>query len=176
MKLMETTTKKIGEHEFYIRPFPAFVSANLSGEIAALLVPVIGALTPLASNVDVENATGALNGENQFDITKVDLDEAGPAFGNAVSTLSGDKIEALMKKLLINNKNIAVSGPVTNDEAKTLDYDLANEIFCGEIQDMYALCWEVIKLNFGGFFKKLGSRFGNPMSALRAKTTKDSEN
>ena len=174
MKLMETTTKKIGENEFYIRPFPAFVSANLSGEIAALLVPVIGALTPLASNVD--GVDGVANGETQFDISKVDLEEAGPAFGNAVSTLSGDKIEALMKKLLISHGNIAICGPATDDRVVTLDMDIANEAFCGELQDMYSLCWEVIKLNFGGFFKKLGSRFGNPLSGLRVKTTKDSEN
>lgn len=178
MKLMETTTKKIGEYEFYIRPFPAFVSANMSGEIAALVLPVIGALTPLASGADVGDVDLSVLKDGkmpEIDISKIDLADAGPVFGNAVSSLTGDKIESLMRKLLINHKNIAVSGPETNDEVKQLDYDLVNAIFCAEIQDLYALCWEVIKLNFGGFFKKLGSRFGNQQSALRATNTSDSE-
>ena len=178
MRQMDVTEKKIGDHSFYIRPFPAFVSANLSGEIAALVVPVIGALTPLAKDVNVGGTDSGNDTSNDtgFNIENIDLEEAGPAFGNAVSSLSGDKIESLMKKLLINSGNVSVSGPITGDQAKILTLDLANEVFCGEIQDLYTLCWEVIKLNFGGFFKKLGSRFGNPLSVLRAKTTTDSEN
>ena len=41
-----------------------------------------------------------------------------------------------------------------------LDQDTANEVFCGEIQDMFLLMWYVIQVNFSGFFKKLAARFG----------------
>ena len=33
MKQQETTQKTIGENKFYIRPFPAFRAANISGEL-----------------------------------------------------------------------------------------------------------------------------------------------
>ena len=66
-----------------------------------------------------------------------------------------------MKKLLIDNKNISVEGEATDGDTKPLTMDLANEVFCGEIQDMYILCFEVIKINFKGFFEKIGAQFGS---------------
>ncbi|MBQ4120619.1 MAG: hypothetical protein IJD35_01255, partial [Clostridia bacterium] len=89
------------------------------------------------------------------------VEDAMPAISNAFAGLSGDKFEKLMKKLLIDHKNVSVACEATNGETKVMDYDLANEVFCMEIEDMYILCFEVIRLNFGGFFKKLGARFGN---------------
>ena len=51
-----------------------------------------------------------------------------------------------------------------------LDMDLVNEIFCGEVQDMFILAFYVIRLNFNGFFKKLAGRFGKAGEALVKKT------
>lgn len=148
MKQMEVTEKRIGENVFYIKPFPAFTSANLSGELAALLAPMLGSLAPLF-------------GTNDGNIMDVDVSEAMPSLTQAFSVLSGDKFERIMKRLLVDSKNISFSGEITDNEVKLLTYDLANEVFCGEIQEMYMLCFEVIKLNFGGFFKKLGTQSGN---------------
>jgi hypothetical protein len=41
-----------------------------------------------------------------------------------------------------------------------LDKDLADEVFCGNVQDMFVLCVHVIKLNFNGFFEKLATLSG----------------
>ena len=156
MKLMEVTEKKIGEHTFYIRPFSAFVSANLSGELVALITPIIGSLAPLASNAN-----------DNFNINDLEIEKVGPVLADAVSGLSGDKVEEIMKKLMINQQTVSVCGPITDGDVKLLDMDLANAIFCGEIQDMFALCFEIIKVNYGGFFSKLGARFGNLPSAFQ---------
>lgn len=153
MKQMEVTEKKIGESTFYIKPFPAFVSANISGELAALITPMLSGLAPLVGGLGDDGGS--------FDIGNVNIEDAMPAVSNAFAGLSGDKFEKLMKKLLIDHKNVSVECEATNGEAKVLTYDLANEVFCMEIEDMYILCFEVIRLNFGGFFKKLGIRFGN---------------
>lgn len=59
-----------------------------------------------------------------------------------------------MKKLLIDNKNVSVESEATDGQVKVLDYDIANEVFCGDVQDMYILCFEVIRLNFKGFSRK----------------------
>lgn len=170
MKQMEVTEKRIGESTFYIKPFPAFVSANISGELAALIAPMLGGLAPLAGSVeggDLEN----------FDISNVNVEDALPAVSDAFAGLSGDKFEKLMKKLLIDHKNISVECEATNGEVKPLTYELANEVFCMEIEDMYILCFEVVRLNFGGFFKKLGTRFGgrkeDPLK--KVPSTSDSE-
>lgn len=157
MKQMEVTEKKIGDSTFYIKPFPAFTAANISGELASIFTPIIGSIAPL------------LGGESYGNVNIMDaeLDQALPAVTNAFSGLSGEKFESLMKKLLIVNKNISVeNAEATDGECKLLTYDLANEVFCGEVQDMYMLCFEVIKLNYKGFFKKLGARFGNLQGLL----------
>ena len=77
---------------FLIYPFGAFTAANLSGELAGLLLPAVGALAPLLSD------------------QKLSLDDD-------VSMISGDKIELLLKKLLCS-KNIVLkdSGEYLTEE------------------------------------------------------------
>lgn len=47
LKQMETKKVIVGENSFYIKPFPAFKAANLTGELASVLSPLIGAIAPL---------------------------------------------------------------------------------------------------------------------------------
>ena len=77
----------------------------------------------------------------------------------AIQNLGYPGVERLMKELLINYKNIAYDNE--DGETERLTFDSANEVFCGEFQDMLLLCWEVIKINFGGFFKKIAGQSGN---------------
>ena len=77
-----------------------------------------------------------------------------------------------MKKLLTKYRNITVEqvdkeGHPTGGEAQILTNDLANEIFCGEAQDMFILAWDVIRVNFNGFFQKIGSQFGGLTGLLQ---------
>lgn len=169
MKRMEVTQKKIGEYTFYIKPFPAFTAANISGDLAALAAPMIGALAPLVGN---EPKT---TGEAVSGIMDTDIEDALPTITKAFSSLSGSQFERLMKKLLIDSENISVEGEATDGQTKIMSYDLANEVFCGELQDMFVLCFEVLKLNFGGFFKKLGAQSGG-LRGLIQKGTPTSEN
>lgn len=145
MKQHETTEKIIGETIFYIRPFPAFTAANISGELVSVLAPAVTGLVPLAMS--------AGGSDTEVDFMNLDVS----AFSGAMSGLSGDKVEALLKKLLTKHENISVE---TEDGVKRLDNDLANEIFCGSAQDMFILAVEVINVNFKGFFKKLVGQFG----------------
>lgn len=151
MKQFDVKTVTIGEYEFYIKPFPAFKCANLSGELASLLMPVIGSLAPLIGGKDVSN----------IKVEEMDVETALPAVASAAQQLNGDEVESMMKKLMIDYRNVSVCGEATNGETVTLTEDLANEIFCLEIMDMYKLCIEVVKLNFKGFFSKLGIQSGS---------------
>ena len=152
LKQLEPTVRKIGDNVFYITPFPAFRAANLSGELASVLAPLSGVVAAVMSG-------GNMDGE-EFDLMNLDVNNIVVGMSGCAE-LSGDKLEAVMKKLLLGG-HITVEFADENGEKSTekLDIDLANEIFCGEIQDMYVLCVYVIQLNFNGFFKRLAALSG----------------
>ena len=160
LKQMEPTKETVGGYNFYIKPFAAFKAANLTGELASVLAPLLGALAPLVS----DNKEGSL--------MDVDAAQAAEALSNCTN-ISGDKMEKLMQKLLLGG-HIVVELPDEEGEFKPerLDMDIANEIFCGEVQDMFILCFHVIKLNFNGFFKKIAGLSGKAGSAIPKKPRK----
>mgnify|MGYP000049086130 CR=1 FL=1 len=150
LKQLETREVTVGENIFYIRPLPAFKAANMTGELAALVLPLVSGLAPLLSDVDTEK-----EGDGLLDIK---VEDAAPAIAGAFSSLDGDKVEKILKHLLIAGSNISVEQP--GEKVRLLTEDLANEVFCTDVQDMFILAFEVIRTNYNGFFKKLGDRFG----------------
>lgn len=170
-RLRQTTPiqKTVGEYTFYIKPFPAMVAANLTGELASLLTPVLAALLPLVGDGENEEEGGLMD---------IDVDKAASSMAKSMEGFSGAKVESMMKKLLVAHKNIVIEVPEYDEddcetgefEQEVLDMDLVNEIFCGEVQDMFVLAFYVIQLNFNGFFKKLAGRFGKAGEALVKKT------
>lgn len=167
MRQMEVTRKKIGDNVFYIKPFPAFAAANISGELSQVLAPILEGIAPLFKDEEEKN-----KGRN---IGEMNIEDALPAFSKAMSGLDGDKMEHLAKRLLVRYKNVSVKGEITDGEAEILDEDMADEIFCGEIQDMLILCFEVVKVNFSGFFGKMSDLFGSLTDITEKKESKDTE-
>lgn len=162
MKQMEVVKKKIGGRTFYIKYFPAFVSANISGELSSTIGPLLGGLAPILKVDDIRN------------LADLDVDQLiGPLVG-ALSSIQGDKVEHLIKRLIVNYKNVSVKCEETNEDVERLTEDLANEIFCGEIEDMLMLCVEVVRMNFGGFFKKAVTQFGGLTAFTETMTMTDS--
>jgi len=161
MKQHDVKSKNtLNGNTFYLRPFSALKAANMSGEIMSLLTPVLAGIAPIVAGAEIKGDNISL-----FDI---DAEKAAPHLANAMSGISGDKLELLLKKLLIQYKNISVELE-GEKEAQHLTEDLANELFCGETQDMFILAFEVIKVNYSGFFKKLGGRFGAALNILTQK-------
>lgn len=163
MKQLETREVMVNGNHFYIKPFPAFKAANMSAELAALVAPLLTGFAPLASKAGGD--TGLLD---------IDIEDAIPSITNAFSTLSGDRLEAILKHLLIAGEN--VSYEPEGEKVRLLTEDLANEIFCEEVQDMFILAFEVIRTNYNGFFKKLGNQFGSAIEGLNAKVTPSLQN
>ena len=83
-----------------------------------------------------------------------DLGNAAPQLTAAFAGLSGDKLEKLLKKLLCS-QNI-----VPKSTGEWLTEEQADEIFCGQVDLMYVLAFHVLKENFGGFFERAASLFG----------------
>lgn len=156
MKLQEPTQVVVGESTFYIRPFSAFTAANISGEVVKVIVPLLGSLLPFMKSDDED-------GENKS-VLDEDVKEIAPELAKGFESLSGDKCEILLRRLLIKHGNIAVE---REGQAIPLTEDLVNELFCGEVQNMYVLAFHVIKVNYGGFFKKLGGQSGKAVELLQ---------
>lgn len=149
--------------KFYIRPLPAFKAANLTGELAAVLAPLFASFASL--NNKEENNDGLMD---------IEIEQAAPLVSKAFEGISGDKVEILLKKLLISNKNIAVKFEDEDgeEEIEILTEEIANEIFCGEVQSMFILAYHVIRLNFNGFFKKLAGPSGKAGEFMAKKMRK----
>ena len=156
-KQMEPAVQQIGSNTFYIYPFPAFVSANLSGEIIALLTPMIASIASVVGE----------NKNEEKSIMDMEINEVAPHIVGAFSSLSGDKVERLLRKLLLAN-NIGVL-PDGESDAKWLNEDICNMLFCGSTQDMFILAFYVIKVNYAGFFEKIESLPGSAKDILREK-------
>ena len=76
MKQLEPRTVTVGENKFYIRPLPAFKAANLTGELAALVLPIVSGLAPLLDKVD--------SGKEGKGLMDLNIEDAAPA-------ISGDR-------------------------------------------------------------------------------------
>ena len=150
MKQLETHQVQIGETTFWIRPFPAFKAARLSGELASVILPIVSGLAPIMSKTGKDQ--GLLDIEVDGEVTNI--------VSEAFAALSGDKLEQVLKHLLIEGKAISYENDETG-KATLLTEDVANELFCSEVQDMFILAFEVIKTNYNGFFKKLAVQFGS---------------
>ena len=138
MRMDEPVTVEISGNTYHIFPFSAFKASNISGELFSVIGPALSGLS-------------ALKGEDgEIDTT---------ALTQFFSTLSGDKVEGLLRKLLVANRNISVE--VDGAEATWLTGNLADNLFCGEIGAMYRLAVEVVKVNYGDFFGALGGLFGS---------------
>lgn len=109
LKQLEPKKETIGGLNFYIRPFPAMVAANLTGDLASLLTPVLAALMPLVGNSDNES-----DGEDG-DLMDIDVNDAAASISKSMEGFSGSKVESMMKKLLITHKNVVVELPVMDD-------------------------------------------------------------
>lgn len=164
MKLMNVTKKTVDGVDYYLKPFGAFTAANISGKIASLLAPVLGSLAPAFDRAKEDDGADA-----SVNVMDLEVSDAIPAFADALSKLDGEQFEELMKVLLIKHKNVSFEDPETGS-VSILTEDLANEVFCGDLQNMLILGFEVVKLNYKGFFGKLGSQFGD-LRDLAAKMT-----
>lgn len=159
VKMMDPNIEIINENTFYIYPFGAMKSANLSGEITALLTPLIASLAPaLASDKKLMD---------------LDVNDIAPQIGKAFGALSGDMIEGLIRKLILdNNVGVLKTGA---DDAVWLTEQVADEVFCTNAQDMFILAFYVIKANYSGFFAKFGNLSGSHLMKMMNQKFPDME-
>lgn len=164
VKQLDPKITVLGDVTYAIYPFGGMYAANLSGELGKFLGPIAAGALPLIGS--------------DSDVMELDLKEAMPLIIGAFETLDGDKVENLLKKLLINKKNISCQyrDESTGEAVKSiLTEDLANSLFCQDVYGMYRLAVEVINVNYSGFFKKLLGQSGNLKGILGTMTPGSTE-
>lgn len=145
VKMMEPEKVSIGENMFYIYPLPAFAAANMSGELMALMLPMASAIAPAFGKKE--------------SVLDTDASDAATYLAGAFSSLSGDKVEEILRKLLLSGHvGVQMEGEA---DAQWLSEDLSNAIFCANAQDMFILSYHVIRVNYKGFFGRLGNLSGS---------------
>ena len=164
LKRTEKTKITIGDNDFFISKFGAFKSANLSGELVRLFTPIIASVAPAVIKLLGDDS------EQTESFLDKDLDSMAPALAGAFDKLSGNQLEEIIRKLLIEERNISFVEKDCMDpnKVKVMEWDDADELFCGDIQDMYLLAIKVIQLNYKGFFKKLAAPYGLDLEKVGA--------
>ena len=150
--------RDLNGNRFFIRPFAAFTAANISGDVSSLIMPILSSIVPVTGRAAESKGEAA-------SLLDINVEDAAPALASGLSAISGDKVESLLKKLLVKHGNISVTRE-GEDNNERLTEDLANELFCGNAQDMFILAFDVIKANYSGFFEKLGIQSGEAIAAL----------
>ena len=86
----------------------------------------------------------------------------------ALSSLDGNKVENILKRLLVKENNVSVD---YNGTTELLSENTANEMFCGNFENLILLAFEGIKVNYGGFFKSIGLQSGSAGDQQEKTTT-----
>lgn len=139
MKRMEMQETVVGDYTFRIRPLGAMNAAYIFGDIAAVVLPIIG--TVALSSGDEESA--------DLDIFEgVDLDTK--SLVTALSNINGKTLTRLISELLLEHSNVSF---FDKDESKwrPMTEDDFDEIFCMAFAGALGLCAAVIQQNFSGF-------------------------
>lgn len=163
MKRMEMQETVVGDYTFRIRPLGAMNAAYIFGDVAAVVLPIIG--TVALSSGDEESA--------DLDIFEgADLDTK--SLVTALSNINGKTLTRLISELLLEHSNVSF---FDKDESKwrPMTEDDFDEIFCMAFAGALSLCAAVIQQNFSGFFGDIGTLFGRLMSAHKGMRLKNTE-
>lgn len=156
MDIARTTHYQLEEGiEFYIRPMDPFVAMTLLGDMIKVASPILGAVTTVVTGKKDAKLTDLLDA----DISAV--------FGSVAQNIDGDTLSSLVKRIL-NGQYISVR--IEDHEPERLNAELNAMIFTGNVQDMFLLVAEVLKINYGGFTKLFDSLSGNGQGLLKSLT------
>ena len=155
MKRMEMQDVTVGNFQFKIRPLAAMNAAYVFGDVAAIVLPIIGVATMSGGDkkdLDLEIFEG------------VNLDAK--ALTVALGNINGKALTKLISELTLNYNNVSYF----DDEAsswKPLDDDAFDEIFCMNFAGAIALCVEVVRQKYSGFFSDIVTLFGKLMTKYK---------
>lgn len=151
--------------DYAIYKFHAFYAANLSGELGRFIGPILVGLSPILS-------------ADRNKVVEMQLKDLMPTIIQSLKTLDGDELERLLRRLLIDQKNIACEYKDDTGHVKQeyLNEELVDRFFSGKIDQMLELAIDVINVNYEGFFGSLLNLYGSqPENSGEKSTSSDME-
>ena len=147
MKRMEMRDVSIGEYQFKIRPFGAKDALYIFGDVASILLPILGSVAVASDDKDAVEM-------EMFDGVDLDTESLTKALGR----INGKALSKLVSELIMEHSNVSYRDP-DRGSYQPVTEDEFDEIFCQYLAGVFSLCAEIIKLNFSGFFFDLLLRF-----------------
>ena len=163
LKRMEMRDITVGEYRFKVRPFGAKDSIYIFGDVASIILPILGTVSVASDNKDAVSM-------EMFDGMDMDKDSLVKALGR----INGKALSKLVSELLLEHSNVLALNP-EDGRCKVMTEDDFDEIFCQYLAGMLNLCAEVIRLNFSGFFKDASTLFGGLIKVRRAGSSNSTE-
>lgn len=160
---MEMRDITVGEYQFKVRPFGAKDATYIFGDVASIILPILGTVSVASDDKDAVNM-------EMFDGMDMDKD----SLVKALARINGNALSKLVSELLLDHSNIRVLDPEKNTY-EVMGEDDFDEIFCQYLAGMLNLCAEVIRLNFSGFFKDASTLFGGLIKVRRAGSSNSTE-
>lgn len=161
----KVTEFKQNGNVFYIRPMNPFLSLRLLGDLQKLVAPVVGNIFAAFGDKkdkkkDEKQEVAEAESKEEKGLFDRDFDMAAveKTFTAIAEHIDGDKIEKMCSRIL-DKDYIAVS--IDGREAEPLGRAQLNELFTGNITDMFILVVEVLKVNYQDFTKLFKSLSGN---------------
>lgn len=163
MKRMEMRDITVGEYQFKIRPFGAKDATYIFGDVASIILPILGTVSVASDDRDAVNM-------EMFDGMDMDKD----SLVKALARINGNALSKLVSELLLDHSNIRVLDPEKNTY-EVMGEDDFDEIFCQYLAGMLTLCAEVVRLNFSGFFSDASTLFGRLFKVRHAGSSNSTE-
>ncbi len=103
MKRMEMRDITVGEYQFKVRPFGAKDATYIFGDVASIILPILGTVSVASDDKDAVNM-------EMFDGMDMDKD----SLVKALARINGNALSKLVSELLLDHSNIRVLDPEKN--------------------------------------------------------------
>lgn len=140
----EIKLKTVNDVVFHVQCFDPFAALRVLGDLQRVLSPIVGSMVGSANATDVESInilsksiSNICNGLHEY--------------------VDGDTLVKLIE-MLVREDYISVS--IEGGTPKRLSKDLVNLVFNGNPGGVLELAYEVVKVNYGGFFTIFKTLFG----------------
>lgn len=136
-----------GDYTFYIRPMDPFQALDLLGDLQKTFLPAIGAA--LGDEVELSDTVLA-------DLLSQQIDLKG-AIAALSASINGINLTNMLQRILNGDYISYTKG---GEKAKKLDKAALMQIYQGNLRDMFALAWAVLRVNYADFFTMLPIQSG----------------
>ena len=141
----EIKLKTVNDVVFHVQCFDPFTALRVLGDLQRVLSPIVGSMVGSANATDVESInilsksiSNICNGLHEY--------------------VDGETLVKLIE-MLVREDYISVS--IEGGTPKRLSKDLVNLVFNGNPGGVLELAYEVVKVNYGGFFTIFKNLFGS---------------